>query len=121
MIIDAIIITGESLETKYLTPYFRLFEGDYSNGVNFALAGSDTLRTQAPTTLSYQIKQFKFFHNISIDLNHIREDEFKSALYTIDIGQNDIGAAFTNKTLDRVLKLIPTVIANIKQAMKVWI
>ncbi|XP_057790161.1 GDSL esterase/lipase LIP-4-like [Salvia miltiorrhiza] len=110
----------ESLGTKYLTPYLELFATDFSNGVNFALAGSDTLRRVNPLipyTLQAQTTQFTLFHNVSIRRASI--DQIKSALFMLDIGQNDMHGNFmNNKTFQQVLTLIPDVISNIRDAMQ---
>lgn len=50
----------------------------------------------------------------------INDDGFQRALYMIDIGQNDIVDAFANKySYAQVVKRIPLVLAEIKNAIKV--
>lgn len=51
----------------------------------------------------------------------INEEGFRNALYLIDIGQNDLADSFTKKNLSyvQVIKKIPTVIAEIENAVKV--
>ena len=51
--------------------------------------------------------------------NLVGEDGFKNALYMIDIGQNDLTAAFNNVPYDQVIQKIPTFISEIKEAM--WV
>lgn len=48
---------------------------------------------------------------------------FRDALYMIDIGQNDLADAFAkNLTYAKVIEKIPSVITEIKIAMKVsWV
>ena len=50
----------------------------------------------------------------------INDDGFQRALYMIHIGQNDIVDAFANKySYAQVVKRIPSVLAEIKNAIKV--
>ncbi|KAG6412587.1 hypothetical protein SASPL_125269 [Salvia splendens] len=49
--------------------------------------------------------------------NLVGEEGFKNALYMIDIGQNDLTAAFNNFPYDQVLLKIPSFISEIKEAM----
>lgn len=50
----------------------------------------------------------------------INEEGFRGALYLIDIGQNDLADSFTkNLSYAQVVKKIPTVIAEIENAVKV--
>lgn len=47
-------------------------------------------------------------------------DEFSKALYLIDIGQNDLTDSFSkNLTYSEVIKRVPSIIAEIKSAIKV--
>jgi hypothetical protein len=50
----------------------------------------------------------------------LKEEDFRSALYMIDIGQNDMDAALTesNGNFDHVLARIPPIIEEIKSAIK---
>ncbi|KAH6811441.1 hypothetical protein C2S51_025203 [Perilla frutescens var. frutescens] len=107
------------LDTKYLTPYTETFDRNFSNGVNFALSGSSTARPQpdSPFALNIQISEFIRFRNRSIQLG-CREDDFKNALYTIDIGQNDMVVAFKERTHESVLrKIVPFVVSKIRIAI----
>lgn len=46
------------------------------------------------------------------------EEDFKNALYTIDIGQNDLAAAFgQDLSLEQVVERIPSFISEIKDAI----
>lgn len=50
----------------------------------------------------------------------INEEGFRSALYVIDIGQNDLANSFTkNLSYAQVVKRIPLVLAEIKNSIKV--
>ena len=49
----------------------------------------------------------------------INEEGFQKALYAIDIGQNDLSDAFgANLPYDQVIQRIPSVISQIKTAIK---
>ncbi|GFP90515.1 GDSL esterase/lipase lip-4 [Phtheirospermum japonicum] len=113
--------TGEYLDTHYLSPYLDSLEPDFSNGANFAVGGSCTLPRSFHFNLNVQILQFKHFYNRSVELRSkghtdlVGEDDFKNALYTIDIGQNDLAGSFSYaQTIER----IPSFISEIKDA--VW-
>ncbi|KAL8529906.1 hypothetical protein ACS0TY_002895 [Phlomoides rotata] len=114
----------EDLNTNYLTPYLESVEPDFSNGANFAIVGAATLPKGGFFTLGIQILQFKHFRNRSLDLlskgygqNLVGEEDFENALYTIDIGQNDLSAAFKSLSYDLAIAKIPSFIDEIKDAM----
>ncbi|KAI3980798.1 hypothetical protein MKX01_025363 [Papaver californicum] len=117
----------ESLNTEYLSPYLDSMKGsDFSNGANFAVVGSSTLPKSVPFALNIQIMQFQHFKNHSFQLattkgsRKVIDDEgFKNALYYIDIGQNDLADTFRkNVSYARVVKRIPEILAEIKDAVK---
>lgn len=47
----------------------------------------------------------------------LQEDDFRNALYMIDIGQNDLTGAFNSGPYDQVLQKIPSFISEIKDAL----
>lgn len=53
------------------------------------------------------------YQNLSVD------EDFGNALYSIDIGQNDLAAAFDSLPYDQVISKIPRFIAEIWNAM--WV
>ncbi|GFP93598.1 GDSL esterase/lipase lip-4 [Phtheirospermum japonicum] len=114
----------ENLKAGYLTPYLDSLEPDFTNGVNFAIAGSSTLPKYVPFSLNVQILQFRRFRNRSLEYqskgfkNLVGEDDFKNALYTIDIGQNDLTGAFNSlSSYPEIIEKIPTFISEIRDAM----
>ncbi|KAK6118136.1 hypothetical protein DH2020_048120 [Rehmannia glutinosa] len=113
----------ENLKTGYLTPYLESLEPDFTNGVNFAISGSATLPRYVPFSLDVQVLQFRRFHNRSLDFqskgfkNLVGEEDFKNALYTIDIGQNDLSGAFNSLSYAQVVEKIPSFISEIRDAM----
>ncbi|KAG8052200.1 hypothetical protein GUJ93_ZPchr0001g32013 [Zizania palustris] len=88
----------ESLNTPHLSPYMKALGSDFSNGVNFAIGGSTATPGGSSFSLDVQLHQFIFFRTRSIELINqgvrtpIDRDGFRNAIYTIDIGQNDLSA-----------------------------
>ncbi|GFQ07629.1 GDSL esterase/lipase lip-4 [Phtheirospermum japonicum] len=113
----------EYLDTHYLSPYLDSLEPDFSNGANFAISGSCTLPRFLKFNLNIQILQFKHFYNRSVELNSkghsnlVGEDDFKNALYTIDIGQNDLAGSFGSLSYAQAIERIPSFISEIKDAL----
>ncbi|XP_054788524.1 GDSL esterase/lipase At5g14450-like [Prosopis cineraria] len=109
LIIDFI---AKQLGFPLLSAYIDSIGTSYGHGANFA-AGSSTIRRQnrtffdggTPFTLEIQTAQFnqfkartaKFFNqagdNHSCRRQFPRPEDFPKAIYTMDIGQNDIAAA----------------------------
>lgn len=115
----------ESVKTSFLRPYMESLGSSFSNGANFAVVGSSTLPKSIPFALNVQIMQFLHFKSKSSELlasgsqKMINDDGFQRALYMIDIGQNDIADAFAKKySYAQVVKRIPLVLAEIKNAIK---
>ncbi|TKY63186.1 GDSL esterase/lipase [Spatholobus suberectus] len=98
----------------FLSAYINSIGTSYRHGANFA-AGSSTIRRQnrtffeggTPFTLEIQTEQFnqfkertgKFFKRARKNsfIRHFpRPEDFAKAIYTFDIGQNDIAAAINN-------------------------
>ncbi|KAK6922292.1 GDSL lipase/esterase [Dillenia turbinata] len=104
LIID--FIAG-SLGLPYLSAFLDSMGTNFRHGANFATAGS-TIRPQnttitqtgvSPFSLDVQFKQFSDFHTRSqvfrqkggiLEGQFPKEEDFSSALYTFDIGQNDL-------------------------------
>ncbi|PKI38833.1 hypothetical protein CRG98_040771, partial [Punica granatum] len=113
----------ESLNASYLSPYLESLGSNFANGANFAIGGAATLPRFKPFSLDLQVLQFLRFRERSLLLssegyaNQVRED-FKNALYIIDIGQNDLSAAFTYLSYEQVIQNITTFVTEIKSA--VW-
>ncbi|XVF41728.1 hypothetical protein PTKIN_Ptkin01aG0303200 [Pterospermum kingtungense] len=116
----------QSLNASFLSPYLDSLGGSkFTNGVNFAVVGSSTLPRFLPFSLNIQIMQFLHFKARSLELfnagsrNLINDEGFKNALYIIDIGQNDLANSFDkNLSYAQVTKRIPSIIAEIRNAVK---
>ncbi|XXG88741.1 hypothetical protein AAC387_Pa12g0917 [Persea americana] len=138
LIIDLI---AESLGLPYLSPYLDSLGANFRHGANFATGGS-TIRPQnttlffggfSPFSLNVQLWQFQQFKARSIDLyqdgnksikSHLpksnlpKPEEFTEALYTLDIGQNDLAAGFKSMSDDQVLASIPNILNQFDQAVQ---
>ncbi|XVE73493.1 hypothetical protein DITRI_Ditri11bG0122300 [Diplodiscus trichospermus] len=115
----------ESLKTGYLTPYLNSLGPNFTNGANFAISGSATLPRYERFNLGIQVSQFLQFRNRSLALtlngykDLIGEEDFQNALYTIDIGQNDLAVSisFDHLNYSHVIDKIPSFITEIKDAI----
>ncbi|KAJ4818696.1 GDSL esterase/lipase [Rhynchospora pubera] len=127
----------EGLEINFLSHYLESSGPDFTDGVNFAVAGAATTTTAVPFPLSTQVLQFLHFKNKTRELRPqgrgslIGEEEFRDAVYSFDIGQNDISIGFSNNlTYQQVVETFPDSISRIKNAVisiienggrKIWI
>ncbi|KAJ8573672.1 hypothetical protein K7X08_010183 [Anisodus acutangulus] len=108
----------ESLNMSYLTPYLESVRPNFKNGANFAIGGASTLPKNVLFSLSTQVLQFvRFLQLQSKGLDDLVEQDFKNAIYMIDIGQNDLAGAFTYLSQSQVIGLIPSFIAEIQDAI----
>nr|CAD1828596.1 unnamed protein product [Ananas comosus var. bracteatus] len=85
-----IAVAGENLKINYLSPYLESSGSNFTHGANFAVAGS-----------------------------LISEKEFRNAVYSFDMGQNDISSAFiANLSYPQVVENIPSILSSIKDAIE---
>ncbi|XP_019059777.1 PREDICTED: GDSL esterase/lipase At3g62280-like [Tarenaya hassleriana] len=121
LIIDFIC---EGLGASFLTPYLEPIAPNFTSGANFALSGAAILSRPKPFNVDVQLAQFLHFRNRSALLASqgyrglVREEEFSNALYTLDIGQNDLAASFLNLTFDQVVDKIPSFMAELKNTIR---
>lgn len=117
----------ESLNMSYLSPYLEPLGTDFTNGANFAISGAATAPRNAAFSLHIQVQQFIHFKQRSLELASRGEavpvdaDGFRNALYLIDIGQNDLSAAFSAGGLpydDVVRQRFPAILSEIKDAIQ---
>ncbi|CAA0824529.1 GDSL esterase/lipase [Striga hermonthica] len=132
LIIDFI---AEHLGLPYLSPYLDSIGMNFKHGANFATAGS-TIRMQnetifenglSPFSLDVQTVQHYQFKIRTSELYNQGDDpiraqnpadknklpipqEFSKALYTFDIGQNDISSGFRKLTVPQLRDSIPDII-----------
>ncbi|KAK8565567.1 hypothetical protein V6N13_020662 [Hibiscus sabdariffa] len=113
----------ESLNSGYLTPYLNSLGPNFTNGANFAIIGSATLPRYVPFSLHVQVSQFLRFRSRSPALvlngykDLVGDADFENALYTIDIGQNDLAESFDSLNYSQVVDKIPSFITEIKFAI----
>ncbi|KDP37393.1 hypothetical protein JCGZ_08404 [Jatropha curcas] len=112
----------------YGNTYFQMPAGSFKNGANFATGGSSIRLpssiipsgSYSPFFLDIQFLQFMQFKNRSRTIRKQggifaklmpKEEYFGKALYTFDIGQNDIQAGiFSNMSIEEVKASIPEIL-----------
>lgn len=130
---------AENLGLPYLSAYLDSIGTNFRHGANFAASGctiqpANALmlnRTFNPLTLDVQLSQFEQFKDRSSELyreesaksSSIKDrfphpEEYTRALYTFDIGQNDLHAGIASMKEDQVKKYIPTIIDEFASAVK---
>ncbi|KAK7266098.1 hypothetical protein RIF29_18738 [Crotalaria pallida] len=131
LIIDFI---AEELKLPYLSAYLNSVGSNYRHGANFATGGS-SIRPggYSPFHLGLQISQFiQFKSHTKILFNQLsdnrteppfksglpRPEDFSRALYTIDIGQNDLAFGFQHTSKKQVLTSIPNILSQFSQAVQ---
>ncbi|KAH9324706.1 hypothetical protein KI387_004884, partial [Taxus chinensis] len=119
----------ESIRLPFLSPYLDSVGSNFSHGANFAIAGATVNSADSTLPLPVQVEQFKRFKARVLDKISRGEDPanllppreaFEKALYTLDIGQNDISDAFTaNLTLPQINGVvIPQIVNNSVSQLK---
>uniref|UniRef100_A0ACD5Z1T9 Uncharacterized protein n=1 Tax=Avena sativa TaxID=4498 RepID=A0ACD5Z1T9_AVESA len=118
----------ERLGLDHLSPYLESSGVSFRHGANFAAAGAATAQTadSGRFSLPTQLRQFRHFRARTAELrplglgSGITDEEFGRAVYSFDIGQNDVSLAFTaNLTQERILRtVVPAVAARIRNAIK---
>ncbi|KAL2510296.1 GDSL esterase/lipase [Forsythia ovata] len=126
---------SERLGLPYLSPYLDSMGSNFSHGANFATAGS-TIRPQnttmsqsgySPISIDVQFVQYSdfqrrsqiirkqgFFQNLLPE-----EDSFSRALYTFDIGQNDLTAGYKlNMSTEQVKAYVPDLLGQFFNVIK---
>lgn len=127
---------AESLGVPHLSAYLDSVGSNFSHGANFATAGS-TIRPQnttqsqsgySPISLNVQSVQYSDFKKRSqivrsqggiFETLMPKADYFSKALYTIDIGQNDLTAGYKlNLTTEQVKANVPDMLGQFSNAVK---
>ncbi|XP_065880008.1 GDSL esterase/lipase At5g14450 isoform X2 [Euphorbia lathyris] len=136
LIIDFI---AEKLKLPYLSAYLNSIGTNYRHGANFATGGSTITRQNetifeygiSPFSLDMQIVQFQQFKSRTGDLyNQVkntpeaeklpRAEEFAKALYTFDIGQNDLSVGFRKMRFDELRAAMPDIINQLATAIQLY-
>ncbi|KAL5053534.1 hypothetical protein RYX36_034216 [Vicia faba] len=133
LIIDFI---AQNLGLPYLSAYLDSIGSNFSSGANFATAGStirpqNTTRSQSgysPISLDVQLAEYSEFKTRSIKIRKKegvfkkllpKEEYFSEALYTFDIGQNDITAGYKlNMTTAQVKAYVPDVLGQFSSVIR---
>ncbi|VVA13343.1 Hypothetical predicted protein [Prunus dulcis] len=133
LIIDFI---AHKLGLPFLSAYLDSLGSNFHHGASFATGGStfqplDGRMFEArysPISLNLQLSQFAQF---KARVNEVftedkrtslpRPRDFSKALYTLDIGQNDLHAGLRLKTMDEVLASISNITAQLALTIEVMI
>ncbi|KAJ1292492.1 hypothetical protein BS78_02G395500 [Paspalum vaginatum] len=115
----------ERLGLDHLSPYLESSGVSFRHGANFAAAGATAGESKSLFSLGTQVRQFRHLKARTADLlplglgSGITKEEFENAVYTFDIGQNDIQVALSNNlSYHRVLRdSIPAIITRIRNAV----
>ncbi|PON64263.1 Lipase [Parasponia andersonii] len=127
---------AQRLGLPYLSAYLDSVGSNFTHGANFATAGS-TIRPQnttlrqggfSPISLDVQFNEFYDFHRRSQTTRNQggvfkkllpKAEYFSKALYTFDIGQNDLTSGyFSNMTTTQVKAYVPDVLNQFKNVVK---
>ncbi|KAH7853205.1 hypothetical protein Vadar_034781 [Vaccinium darrowii] len=131
LIIDFI---AENLGLPYLSAYLDSIGTSFRHGANFAVSGS-SIRPggYSPIHLDLQIGQFSQFKSRTTALyNQVgsngksttctssipRPEDFPKALYSFDIGQNDLSFGFQNSPEEQVRASIPDILDQFSKAVQ---
>ncbi|XP_021833578.1 GDSL esterase/lipase At3g26430-like [Prunus avium] len=128
---------AESLRLPHLSAFLDSVGSNFSHGANFATAGStirppNTTISQSgvsPISLDVQLVQFLDFLTRSQIYKKKGEvfgkllpkkEYFSQALYTFDIGQNDLTAGYKlNLTTEQVKAYVPDVLSQLSNTIKI--
>ncbi|KAK9108060.1 hypothetical protein Syun_024071 [Stephania yunnanensis] len=125
LIIDFI---AEEVKLPYLSAYLdSVGARSFKHGANFGIGGA-SIRPggYSPFNLGIQISQFQQFKARTVDLyNHHNNkatlpnpEDFSSALYALDIGQNDLSYGFQHTSEDQVRASIPDILHHLITAIQ---
>ncbi|CAJ1946735.1 unnamed protein product [Sphenostylis stenocarpa] len=124
----------EELKLPYLSAYLDSVGSNYRHGANFAVGGS-SIRPGGYSAfpLGLQVDQFlQFKSRTNILFNQLsdnrteppfksslpRPEDFSRALYTFDIGQNDLAFGLQHTSQEQVIKSIPDILSQFFQAVQ---
>ncbi|KAI4350697.1 hypothetical protein L6164_005127 [Bauhinia variegata] len=124
----------EELKLPYLSAYLNSVGSDYRRGANFATGGSSigpggyspfNLGIQVPQFIQFKSRTDLLFNQLSqngtdspFKSNLPRPEDFSKALYTFDIGQNDLAFGFQHTTEEQVRASIPNILTLFSQALQ---
>ncbi|KAK3012812.1 hypothetical protein RJ639_010404, partial [Escallonia herrerae] len=133
LIIDFI---AERLGLPYLSAYLDSIHTNFTHGADFATGGS-TIRRQneswflhnvSPFSLDIQVEHFDQVACILMPSSSGKRpsdrsnlpvpEEFPKALYTLDIGQNDLAAGFRQMSNEQIAASIPDIVNQLAAAVQ---
>ncbi|KAL5552782.1 hypothetical protein UlMin_040183 [Ulmus minor] len=126
---------AEKLGLPFVSAYLDSIGTNFRHGANFATGGSTIEEVDgnifgagfSPISLKIQLSQFKQFKARTEELfnegshtatNLPRPEDFSKALYTLDIGQNDLHYVLKFMTEEQLKASISNIISVFVQAMK---
>lgn len=134
LIVDFI---AERIGLPYLSAYLNTLGTSYRHGANFATGGSTIGKPNetifeygiSPFFLEMQIAQFNQFKARSRDLYEQaktpyeksrlpNQEDFAKALYTFDIGQNDLSVGFRKLSSEQLLAALPDIANQLAKAVQ---
>ncbi|PON46443.1 Lipase [Trema orientale] len=135
LIVDFI---AERIGLPYLSAYLNSLGTNYRHGANFATGGSTIRRPNetiyeygiSPFSLDMQVVQFNQFKARSRVLYEQaaktpsersklpNPEEFSKALYTFDIGQNDLSVGFRKLSSEQQLAALPDIVNQLAKAVQ---
>lgn len=119
-----VFCAAEKLGLPFVSAYLDSVGSDYRHGANFATGGSTIQPIDgrgfdarfSPISLDVQLMQFQQFKARTNELfsNGVKSHlplpgDFPKALYTLDIGQNDLHSGFKFMTEEQVQASIPNI------------
>ncbi|XP_048441069.1 GDSL esterase/lipase At5g14450-like [Pyrus x bretschneideri] len=126
--------SAQKLGFPFLSAYLNSIGANFHCGANFAIGASTIqpldVRTfgggYSPISLNVQLSQFaqfkarvnELFPRVSDERSYVnaglpRAEDFSKALYTLDIGQNDLSAGLSWKTADQLLENVSSITAQL--------
>lgn len=134
LVIDFI---AERLGLPYLSAYLNSIGANFSHGANFATGGS-TIRRQnetifengiSPFSLDVQIWHYDQLRSRTTQLyNQVKDsfqksvlpnpEDFNKAIYTFDIGQNDLSVGFRKMSNEQLLATLPDILLHFSEAIQ---
>ncbi|KAE8711914.1 Esterase [Hibiscus syriacus] len=101
--------TAESLKLPFLSSYLNSLAINFKHGANFATAGS---------TITFPTMNILPEGGVHASLMPLEED-FANALYTFDIGQNDLlNGLLLNMTVPQVIATIPDMVYQFSKTIR---
>ncbi|KAL5582568.1 hypothetical protein UlMin_015010 [Ulmus minor] len=119
---------AQTLDLDYLSAYLDSIAPKFSDGANFATGGSSILPGNfSPFDLGIQVNQFTQFKSRTRAFDHDNlndcydlpdQKDFSKALYTFDIGQNDLAIGFRSMTPEQIKAAIPNILNQFELNIK---